>query len=134
MYLNIFALVENIELQLMAIWVHLSTYLLFAIDLPSFKLFNTDSAVFRTASIKNTDLKSPDRQKQHCRCSIGKGFLKIHTCAGVSFLMCRHKCLPVNFKKHLFYRTPDDCFLTKNIFFTFKKRENKQKNDDFNYT
>ena len=36
----------------MATWIHLSRYLILAIDLSSFKLFNAASAVFRTAPIK----------------------------------------------------------------------------------
>ena len=66
-YLNIFALVQNIELQLMATWVHLSTHLLFdnlVNNLNPFKLFNTEGVIFRTASVKHTDMKSPERQKQ----------------------------------------------------------------------
>ena len=61
MYLNAFALRQNIELQIIATLVHLSTYLLFVINLSPFKLFNAKSAVFRTASIKHTDLKSPGK-------------------------------------------------------------------------
>ena len=38
-------LAQNIELQLMATWVHLSTYLLFVINWTPFKLLNTKSAV-----------------------------------------------------------------------------------------
>ena len=57
-YLNLFALVQNIELEIIATWVHLSTYLLFVIDLSPFKLFNAGSAVFKTASVKHTNLKS----------------------------------------------------------------------------
>ena len=66
-YLNIFAHVQNIELQLMATWVHLSTHLLFdnlVNNLNPFKLFNTEGVIFRTASVKHTDMKSPERQKQ----------------------------------------------------------------------
>ena len=43
---------------IMATWVHRSMYLLFVINLSSFKLFHAESAVFRTASIKHTNLKS----------------------------------------------------------------------------
>ena len=57
MYLNAFALGQNIVLQIMATWVCLSTYLLFVINLSPLKLFNTESAFFRTASIKQTCLK-----------------------------------------------------------------------------
>ena len=59
-YLNIFAVTQNTELQLIKTWVHLSTYLLFVINLPPLKLSNTESAALRTASVKHTDLKSPD--------------------------------------------------------------------------
>ena len=55
----IFPLVQDIVFQLMALWVRLSTYLLFVI-----KLFNTVNAFFRIASVKYSDLKSPDRQRQ----------------------------------------------------------------------
>ena len=79
-YLNIFALAQNIELQLMATWVHLSTYLLFAIYLPPFNFFNTERTVFRKASVRHTDLKSPGRQKQplevFCRKRFSLNFLK----------------------------------------------------------
>ena len=62
MYLNVFALSQSIELRIIATWVHLSTYLLFAINLFRFKLFNAESAVLRTASVKHTDLKFPDKE------------------------------------------------------------------------
>ena len=52
-YLNLFALG-----QIMTTWVHLSTYVLSVINFSSFKLFNAESAVFKTASVKNTNLKS----------------------------------------------------------------------------
>ena len=61
-YFDAFALGQNIDLQIMATWVHLSTYLLFVINLSPFKLFNAESAVFRTASPKHTDLKSPGKE------------------------------------------------------------------------
>ena len=57
-YLNIFIVGQNIELQIRAAWVYLSTYLLFVINMSPLKLFNTESAVFRTASVKLIDLKS----------------------------------------------------------------------------
>ena len=57
-YLNLFALVQNIELEIIATWVHLSTYLLSVIDLSPFKLFNAGSPVVKTASVKHTNLKS----------------------------------------------------------------------------
>ena len=57
-----FAFGRNIELQIMATWVNLSTYLLFVINLSRFKLFNAESAVFRTTSVKHTDLKSRDKE------------------------------------------------------------------------
>ena len=63
-YLNKFALAQNIQLQPMATWSYLSTFLLFIINLLSFNLFNTESAVFRTASIKHTNLKSPNEQDE----------------------------------------------------------------------
>ena len=63
-YLNIFALVQNIELQLMATWVHLSLHLLLLINFSYFKLFNKESAVLRTVSFQRNDSKSQDRQKQ----------------------------------------------------------------------
>ena len=44
-YLNLFALGQNIELQIMTIWVHLSTYLIFVLNLSPFKLFNAGSKV-----------------------------------------------------------------------------------------
>lgn len=37
----------------------------FAIKLPSLKLVKAESAVFKTASVKNTDLKSPDKETFH---------------------------------------------------------------------
>ena len=43
----------------MATWVHLSTYLLFIINFSPLKLLNAESAVYRMASVKHTDLKSP---------------------------------------------------------------------------
>ena len=52
-YLNLFALG-----QIMTTWVHLSTYVLSVINFSPFKLFNAVSAVFKTASVKNTNLKS----------------------------------------------------------------------------
>ena len=61
---NTFALAQNFELPLMATWAHLSTYLLFIINFSTFEFFNTESAVFRAASVKHTDLNPPDRQKQ----------------------------------------------------------------------
>ena len=61
-YVNTFTFGQNIELQLMEAKVHLSAYLLFVINLFTFKLSNAESAVFRTASIKHTDLKSPDKK------------------------------------------------------------------------
>ena len=61
-YLNVFALRQNIEFQIMATWVHLLAYLSFAINLSPFKLFNAESAVVRTASVKHTNLKSPDKK------------------------------------------------------------------------
>ena len=57
MYLNAFALRQNTELQIMATFVHLSIYLLFVINLSPFKFFNVESAVFRRAYVKHTDLK-----------------------------------------------------------------------------
>ena len=42
MYLNAFTLGQDIELQVMATWFHLSGYLLLAIKLSSFKLFNAE--------------------------------------------------------------------------------------------
>ena len=50
-YVNAFALGQITELQIMAIWVHLSTYLLFVINFSPFKLFNAESAVLRTAPV-----------------------------------------------------------------------------------
>ena len=48
--------VQNIELQIMKTWVHLSTYLLFVINLSPFTLSNAESTVFRTASLKHSYL------------------------------------------------------------------------------
>ena len=59
-YLNAFGLGQNIEL--MATWVHFLTYLLFVTNLSLFKLFTTESGVFRMASVKHTDLKSQDKE------------------------------------------------------------------------
>ena len=42
----------------MATWIHLSRYLILAIDLSSFKLFNAASAVLRTAPIKKKNGKT----------------------------------------------------------------------------
>ena len=53
MYLNLFALD-----QIMTTWVYLSTYVLSVINFFPFKLFNAGSAVFKTTSVKNTNLKS----------------------------------------------------------------------------
>ena len=52
-YLNEFTISQNIELQIMAIWVH------------GFELFNAEGTIFRTASIKHTSLKSVD--KKNCK-------------------------------------------------------------------
>ena len=45
-YLNVFALDQNIELQIMATWVHLATHHLFVINFSPFKFCNAESAVF----------------------------------------------------------------------------------------
>ena len=42
MYLNAFTLGQDIELQIIATWLHLSGYLLLAIKLSPFKLFNAE--------------------------------------------------------------------------------------------
>ena len=57
-YLNAFALNQNIKLQIMATWVHLSTYLLFVISLLHFRVFNAESA----ASLKHTYLEFLDKK------------------------------------------------------------------------
>ena len=58
----IFNIGQNVKLQIMATCFKLSKYLLFVINLPRFKLFNAESAVFRMTSVKYTDLKSPDKE------------------------------------------------------------------------
>ena len=57
-YLSAFALGQDIELQVMTAWVHLSMDLLSVINLTPLKLLNIENAVFRTAFSKHTDLKS----------------------------------------------------------------------------
>ena len=71
-YSNILTLSQNSELQLMAIWVYLSMYLLFAIDLSPSNLFNAKSTVFRTAFIEHADLKSSDKKNSFCLLKEGK--------------------------------------------------------------
>ena len=61
-YLNIFAFDQNIELQIMTTWFHLSNYLLLVLTLYPFKLFNAESTVFRMPSVKHTNLKSSYRE------------------------------------------------------------------------
>ena len=56
-YLSVFALGQDIELQVMTAWVHLSMDLLSVINLSPLKLLNVENAVFRTAFSKDTDLK-----------------------------------------------------------------------------
>ena len=48
----------------MTTWVYLLIYLLLVINLPPLKLFDAEKAVFRTASVINTDLKSSHTQKK----------------------------------------------------------------------
>ena len=57
-YLNAFPLGQVVELQIMAEWVHLLTYLLFVtnLSLSNFLMLKAQS------SIKHTDLKSPDKE------------------------------------------------------------------------
>ena len=57
-YLNAFPLGQVVELQIMAEWVHLLTYLLFVtnLSLSNFSMLKAQS------SIKHTDLKSPDKE------------------------------------------------------------------------
>ena len=112
-YLNKFALAQNIQLQLMATWSYLSMFLLFIINLPSFNLFNTESAVFRTASIKHTNVKSPNGQeesfevffKKTCSYNFWKITRKkpVPRLRPVTVLKKRLwlRCLPMNFKKFL---------------------------------
>ena len=61
-YLNLFALGLNIELQIMTICVHLSMYLIFVLNLSPFKLFNAGSKVSKTGSIRHIDLKTSGRE------------------------------------------------------------------------
>ena len=49
----------------MTTWVYLLIYLLFVINLPPLKVFDAERAVFRTASVINTDLKSSHTQKKN---------------------------------------------------------------------
>ena len=60
-YLDIFSLGQNIELQIMATWVHLSTYLLFVINL-SHSNCSMQKAQSSDRPWSNTDLKSPDKE------------------------------------------------------------------------
>ena len=60
-YLDIFSLGQNIELQIMAAWVHLSTYLLFVINL-SHSNCSMQKAQSSDRPWSNTDLKSPDKE------------------------------------------------------------------------
>lgn len=54
-YLNILALFQNMELQIIGTWVHLSKYLLFVNSLSLFKLFNEERAMQKTqAYVKHT--------------------------------------------------------------------------------
>lgn len=46
----------------MATWIQLSSHLLFVTNFPTFKLLNTETAALRTASVKHTDLKFPDKE------------------------------------------------------------------------
>ena len=46
----------------MATWVHLSTYLLFVVNLSVFKLFNEEGAFFSMTSVKDADWKFPDKE------------------------------------------------------------------------
>lgn len=61
-YLNAFTLCQNVELQIMPTWLHLSVCLLFVINLSTFKLINTETTVFRMVSVKHTNLKSPGKK------------------------------------------------------------------------
>ena len=74
-YLNAFVLAQNIELQIMATRVHLSTHLLFVINLSPFQLFNAESSLqnsfrqtyqFEIPKQKNTffSLKKRKRKKE----------------------------------------------------------------------
>ena len=96
-YINIFALSQTIDLQIMATWVHLSTYLLFVINLAPFKLFYTESAVFRTASVKYTDLKSPRQRNTFF-------FLKNHF--NITMTLRRYSLSQTqSYRKECFYQT-----------------------------
>lgn len=61
-YLNLFALGQNIALQIMKTWIHLSTYLLFVINLSPLKLFKTESTVLKTTSVKHINLESTGKE------------------------------------------------------------------------
>ena len=56
--LNAFPLGQVVELQIMAEWVHLLTYLLFVTNLS----LSNFSMLKAQPSIKHTDLKSPDKE------------------------------------------------------------------------
>ena len=78
---------------------------------------------YTDANNTKTNNKSPN-YISHRRCSVRKGvvrnfakFAGKHLCQSLFFnkvvkkKRLWHKCFPVNFVKHLFYRTPlDDCF------------------------
>ena len=52
----------SVKLLNLATCVHLSTHLLFVVNLSPFKSFNAESAVFKHTASVNTDLKSPDKE------------------------------------------------------------------------
>ena len=51
-YLNIFTLDPNMELQITTTWIDISTCLLFVINFSPFKLFKIKSAVSRMAFVR----------------------------------------------------------------------------------
>ena len=80
MYLNAFPLSQNIELRIIAIWVHLSTYLLFAINLFYFKKIKKIIKKLRPLYFKK---------------------ISMHRFLGIVFI-CTNKLIEFFFKKFFF--------------------------------
>ena len=98
-YLNVLVFAQNIQLQLMVTWFHLSMYLLFVINLSPFKLLKIESAVLRKTSLKHTDLQTILKKKLWHRC----------------FPVIFKKVLRTSFLQHISGR----CLLLKKIVFSF---------------
>ena len=82
-YLNAFPLSQNIELRIIAIWVHLSTYLLFAINLFCFKKIKKIIKKLRPLYFKK---------------------ISVHRFLGIVFI-CTNKLIEFFFEKFFFSRT-----------------------------